>query len=132
MLRKLYDNFPTLHDVIVNTVIRRYRLDVDKLPPSEDQEACRLYRAPLCREFSDSVAGDGTSDGVTTEVSGNDEEADYMSLDVDVDADAEQAPPGSTASHDTMPELVSPLSYNPTSSLSHDIRVTSAKTHSLR
>lgn len=109
MVRKLYDNFPSLHDVIVNTVIRRYRLDVDKLPPSEDEEACRIYRAPLCREFNDLATDEETSDAVigpnAAEVAGN-EEVDDMS----VDEDSTSGPaPLSSAPRDAMPELASSL-----------------------
>jgi len=51
MLRKLYESFPGVHDVIVSSALTRFRIDVDNLPSWEDTDSAGSYRAPLCRDF---------------------------------------------------------------------------------
>ena len=51
MLRKLYESFPGVHDVIVSNTLTRFRIDVDNLPSWEDTDSAGSYRAPLCRDY---------------------------------------------------------------------------------
>jgi hypothetical protein len=51
MLRKLYESFPGVHDVIVSNTLTRFRIDVDNLPSWEDTDSAVSYRAPLCRDY---------------------------------------------------------------------------------
>ena len=54
MLRKLYESFPGVHDVIVSNTLTRFRIDVDNLPSWEDTDSTGSYRAPLCRDYGSS------------------------------------------------------------------------------
>ena len=51
MLRKLYESFPGVHDVIVSNALTRFRIDADNLPSWEDTDSAGSYRAPLCRDY---------------------------------------------------------------------------------
>ena len=51
MLDRLVKLDPSLKNDIARHVLRNMRLDVEDLPPSEDEEACRRYEARLCRDF---------------------------------------------------------------------------------
>jgi len=51
MLRKLYESFPGVHDVIVSNTLTRFQIDVDNLPSWEDTDSAVSYRAPLCRDY---------------------------------------------------------------------------------
>lgn len=51
MLRKLYESFPGVHDVIVSNTLTRFRIDVANLPSREDTDSAAPYRAPLCRDY---------------------------------------------------------------------------------
>ena len=51
MLRKLYESFPGVHDVIVSNTLTRFQIDVDNLPSWEDTDSAGSYRAPLCRDY---------------------------------------------------------------------------------
>ena len=66
MLRKLYESFPGVHDVIVSSALTRFRIDVDSLPSWEDTDSAGSYRAPLCRDYGCSfhalMAGSYTAD----------------------------------------------------------------------
>jgi len=55
MLRKLYESFPGVHDVIVSNTLTRFRIDVDNLPSWEDNDSAGSYRAPLCRDYGCSL-----------------------------------------------------------------------------
>lgn len=54
-LRKLYESFPGVHDVIVSTTLTKFRIDVDNLPSWEDTDSAGSYRAPLCRDYGCSI-----------------------------------------------------------------------------
>jgi len=66
MLRKLYESFPGVHDVIVSNALTKFRIDVDSLPSWEDTDSAGPYRAPLCRDYGCSfhalVAGSYTAE----------------------------------------------------------------------
>ena len=51
MLRKLYESFPGVHDIIVSNTLTRFRIDVGNLPSWEDTDSSASYRAPLCRDY---------------------------------------------------------------------------------
>ena len=64
MLRKLYESFPGVHDVIVSNTLTRFQIDVDNLPSWEDTDSAGSYRAPLCRDygFHAPIAGSYTTE----------------------------------------------------------------------
>ena len=112
MLRRLYDTTRGLHDVIVNAVLQRFRLDIDDLPSWEDEDACHSYSAPLCRDFTDSALSDNRVDEVPDENSGeagddNDEDGMFVDEDGNPEVVEQVQLQKSTASHDPTPELVS-------------------------
>ncbi|CDO71468.1 hypothetical protein BN946_scf184909.g62 [Trametes cinnabarina] len=51
MLKRLVDGFDFLGDIVAAHIVKRYRISIDDLPPSEDEMACRDYEAPLCADF---------------------------------------------------------------------------------
>lgn len=51
MLRKLYESFHGVHDVIVSNTLTRFRLDVGSLPSRAETDSTVSYRAPLCRDY---------------------------------------------------------------------------------
>ena len=66
MLRKLYESFPGVHDIIVSNTLARFRIDVGNLPSWEDTDSAASYRAPLCRDYGSSfhtfIAGSYTAE----------------------------------------------------------------------
>ncbi|KAJ3894288.1 hypothetical protein GG344DRAFT_86643 [Lentinula edodes] len=50
LLKKLYDGHSSVHETIVRAVMDKHQVKFDNLPSSEDIEACRSYRASLCRD----------------------------------------------------------------------------------
>lgn len=51
-LKKLVECHTYLHGVLEENAVRRYSINLDDLPPSDDEEACAAYEAPLCRDFN--------------------------------------------------------------------------------
>lgn len=51
MLAKLVDAYGYLSDVLVVRIVKNYRVQVEDLPPAEDEKACREYSAPLCADL---------------------------------------------------------------------------------
>ncbi|KAI0781991.1 hypothetical protein C8Q75DRAFT_789273 [Abortiporus biennis] len=51
MLKKLLEAYTFLDDVVRERVVKKYRLNLDDLPMSEDENACINFSAPLCRGF---------------------------------------------------------------------------------
>lgn len=50
MLERLVETYPFLEDAVRSRVMRKYRLQLDDLPPWEDEQACILYDAPLSQD----------------------------------------------------------------------------------
>jgi hypothetical protein len=52
-LKKLYDGFPSLHDVIIRLVSEKHQIRVEDISSwdSEDREAFKGFEAKLCRDF---------------------------------------------------------------------------------
>ncbi|KAL4073230.1 hypothetical protein V8B97DRAFT_2023022 [Scleroderma yunnanense] len=50
-VRKLVDHY-MLQDTLAEAAVQRFALSVADLPPSEDEQACAAYEAPLCRDFN--------------------------------------------------------------------------------
>lgn len=48
MLKKLVEAHEFLGPVVATHIVKRYRIDIDDLPPMEDEKACKEYSAPLC------------------------------------------------------------------------------------
>ncbi|KAL1950260.1 hypothetical protein VTO73DRAFT_5384 [Trametes versicolor] len=48
MLKKLVEAHEFLGPVVATQIVKRYRIDIDDLPPMEDEKACKEYSAPLC------------------------------------------------------------------------------------
>lgn len=52
MLKRLVDDFPMLRSTIAKVVLEKYQLNLEDLPRwEEDEEACKAFRARLCREY---------------------------------------------------------------------------------
>lgn len=51
MLERLVEAHPFLRDAIQSRVMRKYRLNVDDLPPWEDEQECIMYDAPLSQDY---------------------------------------------------------------------------------
>ncbi|KAI0335899.1 hypothetical protein GY45DRAFT_1267365 [Cubamyces sp. BRFM 1775] len=51
MLKKLVEAHEFLGDVIAAHLVKHYRINIEDLPPSEDEKACKEYSAPLCADF---------------------------------------------------------------------------------
>ncbi|OCH86395.1 hypothetical protein OBBRIDRAFT_761400 [Obba rivulosa] len=66
MLQQLVRYSPSIEDVISAHVVSNYRIDVDDLPPYDDEKACANYQAKLCRAVMSftpySTANDYTMD----------------------------------------------------------------------
>lgn len=52
MLKRLVDDYPTLKATIASVVTTKYHLKLEDLPPFEDEEACRTFKARLCRDYT--------------------------------------------------------------------------------
>ncbi len=51
MLARLVDAYAYLSDVLAVHIAKNYRVQVEDLPPVEDEKACRDYSAPLCADL---------------------------------------------------------------------------------
>lgn len=51
MLKALVDSYPFLEDAIRLRVMKKYKLNLDDLPPHQDEAACNAYEAPLCQDY---------------------------------------------------------------------------------
>ncbi|KAI0372164.1 hypothetical protein BV20DRAFT_1050929 [Pilatotrama ljubarskyi] len=51
MLKKLVEAHEFLTDIIAAHIVKHYRIELDDLPPAEDEKACKEYSAPLCADF---------------------------------------------------------------------------------
>lgn len=120
MLRKLYESFLGVHDVIVSNTLTRFRIDVVNLPSWEGANSTVPYRAPLCRDFGCTlhalVARSYTAEGEREDgveggsVAGNVQEVEDMAEANGTVRDGENTVVSSSytrsSSSDSMPELV--------------------------
>ncbi|OJA08806.1 hypothetical protein AZE42_01301 [Rhizopogon vesiculosus] len=61
-LKKLVDCHSYLLAVLQENAVQRYTINLDNLPPSDDEDACAAFEAPLCRDFnSNSKSSQNTS-----------------------------------------------------------------------
>ncbi|THH01557.1 hypothetical protein EW026_g1174 [Hermanssonia centrifuga] len=51
LLKKLVELYPFLADAIRERVLKKYKIDLDDLPPWQDEVACSMFEAPLCQDF---------------------------------------------------------------------------------
>lgn len=59
LLKKLYDGFPSLHNIIMKLIAEKYHLKLEDLPSwEEDEVACQRYKAKLSRDFQRFVVGE--------------------------------------------------------------------------
>jgi hypothetical protein len=84
MLKRLVDGYPMLRNTIAKVVIERYQLDLDDLPSHEDEDACRVYEARLCRDYLfpkpggvENVDAPNVDGGDVVMRDGDDEEQDF-------------------------------------------------------
>lgn len=57
MLKRLVEDFPMLKSTIVKAVLEKYQLNLQDLPRwEEDEEACRTFRARLCRDYEPRIS----------------------------------------------------------------------------
>ncbi|KAG6336050.1 hypothetical protein ID866_3023 [Astraeus odoratus] len=59
-IKKLVETYD-LEEALVDTAVQRYSLSMADLPPSEDEQACAAYEAPLCRDFNTAKSNRGSS-----------------------------------------------------------------------
>ncbi|KAA1477536.1 hypothetical protein DENSPDRAFT_844699 [Dentipellis sp. KUC8613] len=52
MLQRMVIDHPRLEDAILKVVVSQYQLDLDDLPPEDDEDACRTYEAKLARDLN--------------------------------------------------------------------------------
>lgn len=43
--------------------VQRYTINLDNLPPSDDEDACAAYEAPLCRDFNNNSKSSRSTSG---------------------------------------------------------------------
>jgi hypothetical protein len=125
MLRKLYETFHGVHDVIVSNTLTRFRIDMGTLPSRADTDSTVSYRAPLCRDFgctfqalmarSYTAEGDREEVGEGGSVAGNVNEIEDVVIGEvngtvrggeDLVASASSSSYIRSSSSDSMPELV--------------------------
>ena len=51
MLAKLVEAYEYLEDIIAKHIVKNYQIQVEDLPPAEDEAACKAYTAPLCADI---------------------------------------------------------------------------------
>ncbi|PSR74795.1 hypothetical protein PHLCEN_2v9509 [Hermanssonia centrifuga] len=51
LLKKLVELYPFLADAIRERVLKKYKIDLDDLPPWQNEVACSMFEAPLCQDF---------------------------------------------------------------------------------
>ncbi|RDX53321.1 hypothetical protein OH76DRAFT_1479779 [Lentinus brumalis] len=51
MLAKLVDTYDWLEDIVAAHIVKKYQIQVEDLPPAEDEAACKAYTAPLCADI---------------------------------------------------------------------------------
>lgn len=51
MLAKLVEGYDDLSDIIAVHIVKKYRIQLDDLPPLEDEKACKDFSAPMCADF---------------------------------------------------------------------------------
>ena len=114
MLKRLVDDYPPLKSTIASVVTIKYHLRLEDLPPSEDEEACRTFKARLCRDytfprFSGYMEDDGDEEDEEEPVMAEEDETDVdaMEEDDDDEADMDEIISVSVQTHGDATELVS-------------------------
>ncbi|KAI0720494.1 hypothetical protein C8T65DRAFT_633184 [Cerioporus squamosus] len=51
MLAKLVDTYDYLEDIVAAHIVEKYQIQVEDLPPAEDEAACKAYTASLCADI---------------------------------------------------------------------------------
>ncbi|KIM65938.1 hypothetical protein SCLCIDRAFT_1211945 [Scleroderma citrinum Foug A] len=65
-IRRLVES-NALQDILADAAVQRFTLSVADLPPSEDEQACTAYEAPLCRDFNNLKGNRGNSNSVSSQ-----------------------------------------------------------------
>jgi len=65
-IRRLVESY-VLQDTLADAAVQRFTLSVADLPPSEDEQACAAYEAPLCRDFNNSKGNRGNSNSASSQ-----------------------------------------------------------------
>lgn len=65
-IRRLVES-NALQDILADAAVQRFTLSVADLPPSEDEQACTAYEAPLCRDFNNSKGNRGNSNSASSQ-----------------------------------------------------------------
>ena len=50
-MKRIYDYYPSLKDIISRRVLLKYHISLEDVPSWEDGPACHAYFAPLSRDF---------------------------------------------------------------------------------
>ncbi|KAH7921919.1 hypothetical protein BV22DRAFT_1131886 [Leucogyrophana mollusca] len=56
-IRQLVEGYQFLQSHLVDVVVQRYAINLDDLPPHEDEDACAAFEAKLCRDFNSTKGG---------------------------------------------------------------------------
>lgn len=52
MIKKMYERYDYVRETIAKVVLEKHQIDVDDLPPWDDEDACRRYHAKLSRDYT--------------------------------------------------------------------------------
>ncbi|RPD62424.1 hypothetical protein L226DRAFT_332261 [Lentinus tigrinus ALCF2SS1-7] len=100
MLAKLVETYDYLEDIIATHIVKNYRIQVEDLPPPEDEAACKTYTAPLCADilmrrglpltFEEATAGSSAPAAQPAQAQADDTEAMLVDPAQSPDGDAEE------------------------------------------
>ena len=82
-MKKLYEDYSFLHDVIPRLVLENYQISLEDLPPSSDLDACQRFEAKLCQDFTKSANRDSEYAIVSEDEEDEDLESDFMEVEGD-------------------------------------------------
>ena len=95
-MKKLYEDYSFLHDVIPRIVLENYQISLEDLPPSSDLDACQRFEAKLCQDFTKSANRDSEHAIISEDEDDDDLESDFM--EVEDDRGSEDIPKDDVAS----------------------------------
>lgn len=52
MIKKMFERYDYVRETIAKVVLEKHQIDVDDLPPWDDEDACRRYHAKLSRDYT--------------------------------------------------------------------------------
>ncbi|KAF4590146.1 hypothetical protein EYR38_009444 [Pleurotus pulmonarius] len=52
MIKRMFERYDYVRETIAKVVLEKHQIDVDDLPPWDDEDACRRYHAKLSRDYT--------------------------------------------------------------------------------